>query len=98
MALTSASTDAQVEAEYDDNADYDEDVSPSKAKLFIIACRYLLRRLASSIAKGGSALGYDRRLIQQELEAAKAWLCVNDTSSGSYGPRVTRPDFRNIRS
>jgi hypothetical protein len=43
--LTAASTLAQVEASYDNNASYAEDNSPTKAKAFVTACRFLLRRL-----------------------------------------------------
>ncbi len=52
--LTSASTDAQVEAEYDDTASYAEDLSVAKARRFVTACRILVRRYESSMTKGAN--------------------------------------------
>lgn len=96
--LTSTSTDAQVEAAYDDNASYAEDLSESKCRAFVTACRFLIRRLADSMARGANSLHYDRGMIQKELERAQEWLLVHTTTSGDIpGPRVTRSDFRNCR-
>lgn len=56
-SLTSASTLAQVEASYDDNASYAEDASVAKAKAFVTACRILLRRLPAEAGTRESQCG-----------------------------------------
>ncbi len=97
-SITSASTDAQVEAAYDDNAGFREDQDVAKAKTFVTACRILLRRLANSMGKGGAVLSYNRELIQKQLEEATAYIAQYTTDSDDIpGPRVTRVDFRGTR-
>lgn len=97
MSLTSASTLAQVEAQYDDNADYREAGSASKARDFAQAARILLRRYQTSVtgAEGG---GFTRSIsvIKDALDEAVAWIDANDDSSGNTGG-VVLPDFGNLR-
>jgi len=84
MALTSASTLAEIKAQYFDNAAYEENASPSEAAAFITACRYLLLKLPKRIRDGG---GYETELdpiiIQAELKAAQQWRRANVTSQRS---------------
>ncbi|HYE19923.1 MAG TPA: hypothetical protein VEA69_15850 [Tepidisphaeraceae bacterium] len=94
MSLSSASTDAQVVAAYDDNAGYDVDGSVAKCRLFIEACRIILRRRPVSQG-GGRTIQYET--IREELSAAKEWLQNHSTDSGDSGPRVTRVSFNNFR-
>lgn len=94
--LSSASTDAQVEAAYDDNASWFEDQSVTKAKAFVTAGRMLLRRLYSSQAKGGNSLTFRIDLIKQEVDEAMEFVRKHD-STFLTGPRVTRGSLFNFR-
>lgn len=80
--LTSASTDAQVEAEYDDTASYAEDLSVAKARRFVTACRILVRRYESSMTKGANALSKRVDLLRDELKDAQAWLEARSADDG----------------
>lgn len=96
--LTSASTNAEVEAAYDDNASYAEDNSSVKCQAFITACRFLLRRMFSRSATGGRAnqeLEFDVNLIQKQLEDAERWAAAY--SAGSGGGNVVVTSFENFR-
>lgn len=87
-------TDAQVEAIYSTNINYIEDKSNTECAAFISACLELLRRSPSNMAKGGNSLGYDRRMLQDQLERAKEWLAVHPRADFDRGgPAVTRVDF-----
>ena len=88
--LTSSSTDAEVEAAYDDNASYREDQSTAKAKAFITACRILIRRCATRMGERGDLLEFDVGLLRDEQRAAESWAQAN---GGFSGPRVVRSDF-----
>ena len=72
MALSSASSLATVEAQYDNNASYMTDNSTAQAKLFIEACRILKRRHPSTAQKGGNVVSL--RDLQKELDKAEKWL------------------------
>jgi len=87
MSLTSASTLAQIEAEYDDCADYDLVGSVERCKLFIHAARLLLRRRKDEIETGGNRVQEDRQRIERQLERAENWLGAQTIASTS--PRVT---------
>jgi len=79
--LSSASTDAQVLAAYDDNASYEEDASSTKAAAFVTACRFLLRRMAKKSGDGTLETELSPDLIREELCAAQAWLSANGGAS-----------------
>lgn len=77
--LSSSSTDTEVKAAYDDNAGYAEDNSVAMAKVFVTACRILLRRLPKKGKLGARhEIELDLRAIQEELRDAKRWLLAND--------------------
>lgn len=88
--LTSSSTDAEVEAAYDDNSSWYEDGSVAKAKAFVTACRILIRRCATAMYHGANRVEFDIPLLRAELEQAAAFVQAN---GGGTGPRVTRVDF-----
>lgn len=71
MALSSASTDTQVDAAYDDNAGYDVPPSTSMCEQFVLACRMLLRRRANTLSVSGRSITRDS--IQHQLDQATAW-------------------------
>lgn len=94
--LTSASTDSDVWAAYDDNASYDEDGSTTKAKAFRTACRFLLRRQPKRATDGlGSSVEFNPDLIQKEMDEANDWLRANSTTSG--GSRARALGMNNYR-
>ena len=99
LALTSSSTNAQVWAEYEDNSDYDITGDVAKVKLFIVACRFILRRMAEEFTKGGATVKERYEKIQKQLDEALAWWRSNDTSAVSAGTSetVVYSDFRDFR-
>ena len=86
--ISSASTDAEVQAAYDDNASYVEDNSVDKAKAFITACRLLIRRIPTSIAVSGRSATRDS--LKSEIDEAYTWL---KSRLGAGRSRVLRVDF-----
>lgn len=84
-SLSGSSTLAQVRAAYDDNASYEEDNSVSKCKAFITACRILLHRRPTQGQFEDGLVQFDQRLIQRELEDARAWLRSSETHSKPTG-------------
>ncbi len=81
--LSSASTDAEIRAAYDDNASYEEDNSSSKARTFVTACRLLLRRMPKMATHSAIQLALSPDLVQNELLYAQQWLAVNSCAGGS---------------
>jgi hypothetical protein len=99
MPLTSASTLAEIRAAYADNASYEEDSSPAKARGFITACRLLLLNLPKRAVhggRGGEEIELDLTLISAEMIEAKKWLAV--FGSALAAARATYVDFRDFRS
>ena len=100
MSLTSSSTDAQVRAAYDDNADYDIEGSVVKAKLFIQACRILLGRIQRSVRHSDAQVDEEYQKISDQLKMAMNWWTANDTAAtpAVQQASVRHFDFRNVRS
>ncbi len=96
MTLTSASTDAEVEAAYDDNADYRDTASITKARLFAQACRLLVRRYTSGVSSDGTSINRNVELIRDELRDVDTWLDGNDPARSQSSTVVY--DFRESRS
>lgn len=99
MSLDSTSTMAQIEAAYDDNASYAEDANVTKCRLFITACRMLLRRMPAEIeqaAQASARLKLSPELIQAEKKSAEDWLARTSTAAQD-NPISTYGDFRNSR-
>jgi hypothetical protein len=86
--LSSASTDAEVEAAYDDNAPYREDNSVSMARAFGTACVIMARRRELEIWSGSNRLRGES--LRDEGKEALAWADANDSSRQ---PRLTKADF-----
>jgi len=98
MALTSASTDAQVEAAYEDNADYDTTNSTTKAKDFIQASRFKMNRMAQEVRHGGASVRDEYLKYERALNAATGWLKTNDTSfAGGASGLVKHVSFEDFR-
>ena len=100
MSLTSSSTDAQVRAAYEDNADYDTTASVAKAKLFVQACRIRLSRMQDEVAHGDARVQESYQKIADQLDAATSWWSANDEDATTSKIRasVRHPDLRSIRS
>ena len=91
MALTSASSYDDTEAQYRNNADYYVAGSASKARLFAEACRHLLLLLPSTSIKGANTVSFSMSLLRDELKQAEAYARAKGTSS------IVRTDFRRMR-
>lgn len=72
MALSSASTDAEVWAAYDDNASFEQNGDAVKAGLFITACTILLRRRPVQVSTDGVSTAFEAGSISRSLERAAA--------------------------
>lgn len=96
-SLSSASTFAQVQAQYDDNASYDVDNDLAKCRLFIEAARILIRRQPSTAIKSGNSVSRNVQLLKDELAEALAWLKARDPDS-RMGPDVTYADVQDLRT
>ena len=70
--INSTSTLAQIEAAYDDNASYPENNSAAECRLFVTACRILLRRMPAQTGTREAQPLLNPGLIQQQMKAAQA--------------------------
>ena len=97
--LSSASTLAQVQAEYVDTASYVEDGSASKCRRFITACRILLLKLPAESGTPQAHFRMNPELIAAELKKAEQWLGGQDTtdSGDTSRPTTSLGSFRNFR-
>lgn len=96
--LDSSSTLAQIEAAYDDNASYEEDGSVAKAKVFVTACRMLVRRYRKKVQRGGgTAIETEVARLQDELKRASTYVAQHDTA-GNRGGGAKYVSFENFRS
>ncbi len=87
MAITSASTQADIVAQYLDNLGYDHSGSVSSCQLFIAACRALLVMHPSNWEDGRSAITFNPKLWQQQESDARTWLNANSTTAGQGSVR-----------
>ena len=97
-SLTSASTDAEVEAAFDDNADYDLENSLDKCKAFIQAGRILLRRRETMASYNGRTRQQDNADLRTQLQTALDWFRNNSDDSGAKGASVTYMDLGGFRT
>lgn len=91
--LNANSTLAEVLAEYDDNASYEEDGSVTKAQAFITAVRFMMR-YAQRERKGGTAGAeheFNLEVLREELKDAREYVEANRTDEPS--PYVLDVDF-----
>jgi len=96
MPLTSASTLAEVEAEYRSNADYDDGAGDiTKARAYRTAIRYLLQMYPSQFGSDQTQVSRNLEMFDRELKRVQSWLDANDSAvSGSH---VSVLDFREAR-
>jgi len=94
-AINSDTTEAELEAAFNDNASYLEDISTVKAAAFITVCTALMLR-ASSSSKGTFSATWNRQVLMDLREEARLWLEARDTSYRA-GPTVKNPSFKRFR-
>jgi len=88
MALNSKSSDEQVWDAYDDSASYEELGSVPAAKTFITASLILLRRRPKRFrTEGIGETEFDPELISRELDNARKWVSVRDTTDERHSVR-----------
>lgn len=97
MALTSASTFEQVQAEYRDTASYSLTADVALAKRFVVACRFMLDPtfLQDEHRHAGesSRISFDR--VREELERAEAFIANGgDIQTSDEGVYVSFAEFR----
>ena len=100
MALSSSSTLAQIEAQYDNSADWFISASIATAKDHAEAITMLLRRLVSSATKGSNSYSQRVDLLRDELREVRSWLLARDPDLrdvGTTDASVTVADFRKFR-
>ncbi|MFQ5505316.1 MAG: hypothetical protein ACE5F1_11015 [Planctomycetota bacterium] len=87
---------ADINAEYDDNASYEEDGSVAKCRAFITALRFLIRRTPKLVNAGASTGEVQKDLGQyrHELRDAQRWLSIH----GGTGSSVKYLDFQDYRT
>jgi hypothetical protein len=96
--ITSASTLAEVQAAYDDNASYAEDNSVTKARAFETAAMVLLRREPQQAGRNGTAFTLDKQSVREELARVRSWLSARNQANGSSGATSRHLSFENFRS
>ena len=95
MSLSSTSTDAEVWAAFDDNADYEANASRSEALAFRTAVRYLMRRRPTEIGRGNRSITMES--LQQLYQDAGNWLDLNPSTSGASAGRARYLSMENFR-
>jgi hypothetical protein len=95
--LSSASTDAQVLAAFDDAASYEEDGSVAKARGFITAATILLRRFPKRARTGANnEVELDPVTLREQIKDARVWLGGNAASSSDGG--IIHTSFESFRT
>ena len=97
MSLSSASTDAEVAAAYDDNSSYAADGSLSKCRLFLAAVTILIRRTLEEISRGGLRVRANVEVLRAEKQDAQKWLENHGGDTAVFGPSVLRADLGGMR-
>lgn len=95
--LSSASTLAEIKAAYADNASYEEDASPAKARIFVTACRLLILNLPAMAVHSGESVTLNPALIAAEMKQARTWLATSAEALADSGGAVRHCDFGSFR-
>lgn len=89
--LSSASTLAEVEASFDDNASYREDESTTKAAKFITACTILLRRKAKKSSDEAGSIERSTAELKQLIADAREFIEERGDTGGAAVNYFDRP-------
>lgn len=86
---------ATVRGAYIENADYESEASPERARAFLTAARRLLVMLpASAVGKDRSQVDFETSQIREEIKACQAWIVANpSTTAQQNDPSVLHHDF-----
>lgn len=96
--LNAESTNEEVWESYDDNASFEEDSSPAKARAFITASNILLRRRPARSVVGGTDIQFDAKAVIDQLAYCRTWLANNATSGTLPSrPSVVHWDMSRVR-
>jgi len=82
MTLSSASTDAQVVAEYDDTASYFESEDAALARRHVTATLILLRRMGKRSRLQDFEVELDPQILREDLRETRAWLAGHADGDG----------------
>lgn len=85
MAITSASTLAEIRAEYLGNVGY---TTVAGATAFVSACRALLVMLPMRSMSGSKQAEFDVRLIEKQLASAERYVAANKSAANGGGNRA----------
>jgi hypothetical protein len=103
MAISSASTFAEVVAEWKDTADYDLSADTDLCRRHIKACRYLQqmtpRETEAFGSGGGSRTQTDPDHLTADLAKAESWLQTHDVAYGEpwESNRTIHTDLSGLR-
>jgi hypothetical protein len=92
--ITSASSQADIEAAYLDNCGYAEDGSSTMAKAFITACRAMLIHGITGISTGANRMQFEPGALAQQIAEAKRYVQAADGPVGG----VIHADLRDLRT
>lgn len=92
--ITSASTFADIEAEYLDTARYQADNDLTLAKRHAVACRFMLLKIPTNTVKGGNSISYSMSLIADQLKEAEDFIKSKRIAGGRF-IRATGSKIRN---
>jgi hypothetical protein len=100
MAFVDSNTATEdVEAAYEDAAQYDMGGGVTMAKEFVVAARILLRRISKTMKRGDLEVEKRIESIEAELNRATKYVRENDTAatSGRSGGQVRHFDLGGFR-
>lgn len=97
MAISSASTFAEIEAEYLDTASFLQKNDLALAHRHAIAIRFLLLKVPTNTVKGGNSVSYSMSLLTNELHQVQEWIKAKELAVGG-GSRFIRVSMRQGRA
>ena len=100
MAIGSTSTDDQVQAQIDDNANYDEIRSVASARSYRTAVRVMIGRLSrrAEASDAGSSIRAEINDLSKQMDQVQQWLNTNDTDDQAQsGALPIEFSFENFR-
>lgn len=95
MPITSASTYAEIEAEYLDTLSYEREGSVSKAYRHAEACSALRLKRPNTSTKGSNSVSFSVESLEAAAKAATQFARANDTATG--GSSFVRASFTSLR-
>lgn len=94
MAITSASTIAQINAEYKDTLYFRSPVNVALAHRHLAAIYAMMVDRPTSATKGANSFGFSANNLQTQADKVLKWLERHDDENNLSGPDVINVDFR----